>query len=143
MKREQTADAVVMGVTWAEKTEGIASLMLGLYDDGKLRPVGTAAAGGAREEIDRRLGPLLGPNPERKPRGEPSRWRPNVVLEWSPVSPSLVVEVRYDKWQKQRFRHGTKLLRFREDKDPEQCTVAQVQQKPKKGDPTVADLLSR
>ncbi len=84
VKREQTADAVVMGVTWAEKTEGIASLMLGLYDDGKLRPVGTAAAGGKREEIDERLGPLLGKNPERKPRGEPSRWRPNVVLEWSP-----------------------------------------------------------
>ncbi len=143
VKREQTADAVVMGVTWAEKTEGIASLMLGLYDGDQLRPVGTAAAGGNREEIDRRVGPLLGPNPERKPRGEPSRWRPNVVLEWSPVSPSLVVEVRYDKWQKQRFRHGTKLLRFRDDKDPDQCTVAQVVQKPKKGDPTVADLLAR
>jgi ATP-dependent DNA ligase len=117
--------------------------MLGLYDGEQLRPVGTAAAGGAKEEIETRLRPLLGADPKREPRGAPSRWRPNVVLEWSPVEPKLVVEVRYDKWQKQRFRHGTKLLRFRDDKDPEQCTVAQVEQKPKKGDPTVADLLSR
>ena len=63
--------------------------------------------------------------------------------EWSPVKPELVVEVRYDKWQKARFRHGTRFLRFRPDKDPEQCTVAQVKPRPKKGDPTVPALLNR
>ena len=55
----------------------------------------------------------------------------------------LVVEVRYDKVQGNRFRHGTKLIRFRPDKDPEQCTVDQVRPRPKKGDPTVAGLLGR
>jgi len=144
VKRDLTADAVVMGVTWSEKGSSFASLMLGLYDEeGKLRPVGTAsAAGKRREEIEAEVKPLLGKNPERKPRGEPSRWRPQVTLEWSPVKPKLVVEVRYDKWQKGRFRHGTKFLRFRPDKDPDQCTVAQVKPKPKKGDPTVPKLLS-
>jgi ATP-dependent DNA ligase len=133
-----------MGVTWSEKGSSFASLMLGLYDEeGKLRPVGTAsAAGKRREEIEAAVKPLLGKNPERRPRGEPSRWRPQVTLEWSPVEPKLVVEVRYDKWQKGRFRHGTKFLRFRPDKDPDQCTVDQVKPKPKKGDPTVAKLLS-
>jgi ATP-dependent DNA ligase len=144
VKGEKTADCVVIGVTWSEKGSGIASLMLGLYDGDKLRPVGTAsAAGKRREEILARVQPLLGANPERKPRGEPSRWRPQVTLEWSPVAPKLVVEVRYDKWQKARFRHGTRFLRFRPDKDPEQCTVAQVKPKPKKGDPTVPALLGR
>jgi ATP-dependent DNA ligase len=144
VKGEKTADCVVIGVTWSEKGSGIASLMLGLYDGDKLRPVGTAsAAGKRREEILERIEPLLGPKPERKPRGEPSRWRPKVTGEWSPVKPELVVEVRYDKWQKARFRHGTRFLRFRPDKDPNQCTVAQVKPKPKKGDPTVPALLDR
>jgi ATP-dependent DNA ligase len=143
VKGEKTADCVVMGVTWSEKGTGIASLMLGLYDSkGALRPVGTAsAAGKRREEIVSRVQPLLGKNPERKPRGEPSRWRPQVTLEWSPVPPKLVVEVRYDKWQGQRFRHGTRFLRFRPDKDPSECTVDQVRPRPKKGDPTVETLL--
>jgi ATP-dependent DNA ligase len=144
VKGEKTADCVVMGVTWSEKGSGIASLMLGLYEDGTLRHVGTAsAAGKRREEILERVEPLLGPNPERRPRGEPSRWRPKVTLEWSPVKPKLVVEVRYDKWQGQRFRHGTRFIRFRPDKNPKQCTIEQVRPRPKKGDPTVPALLGR
>ena len=143
VKGEKTADCVVIGVTWSEKGNGIASLMLGLYDGAKLVPVGTSSAAGKRRaEILERVQPLLGPNPERKPRGEPSRWRPQVTLEWSPVAPELVVEVRYDKWQKARFRHGTRFLRFRPDKDPDECTVAQVKPRPKKGDPTVPGLLA-
>src|SRR5215207_10098399 len=74
---------------------------------------------------------------------EPSRWRPKVTLEWSPVPPKLVVEVRYDKWQGQRIRHGTKFLRFRPDKDPKDCTIDQVRPRPRKGDPTVPELLAR
>jgi ATP-dependent DNA ligase len=145
VKGEKTADCVVMGVTWSEKGTGIASLMLGLHDDeGELKPAGTAsAAGKRREEILERVEPLLGPSPERRPRGEPSRWRPKVTLEWSPVPPELVVEVRYDKWQGARFRHGTRFLRFRPDKNPEECTYAQVRPRRKKGDPTVRGLLSR
>jgi ATP-dependent DNA ligase len=144
VKGEKTADCVVVGVTWSEKGRGIASLMLGLYDEeGQVRHVGTAsAAGKRRDEILERVEPLLGPSPERRPRGEPSRWRPQVTLEWSPVPPELVVEVRYDKWQGQRFRHGTRFLRFRPDKNPEQCTVDQVRPRPRRGDPTVDKLLS-
>jgi ATP-dependent DNA ligase len=144
VKSERTVDCVVVGVTWSEKGSGIASLMLGLYQGQELRHVGTASAGGKhREEILARVKPLLGRNPERKPRGEPSRWRSKVTLEWSPVPPKLVVEVRYDKWQGQRIRHGTKFLRFRPDKDPKDCTIDQVRPKPRKGDPTVPELLAR
>jgi ATP-dependent DNA ligase len=145
VKGEKTVDCVVMGVTWSEKGTGIASLMLGLYDEqGELRNVGTAsAAGKRREEILARVEPLLGPSPERRPRGAPSRWRPKVTLEWSPVPPELVVEVRYDKWQSLRIRHGTRFLRFRPDKNPEDCTVDQVRPRPQAGDPTVPELLGR
>jgi ATP-dependent DNA ligase len=144
VKKDKTADCVVVGVTWSEKGTGVASLVLGLYDDGELRHVGTASAAGRRkEEILERVLPLLGASPERLPRGEPSRWRPKVTLEWSPVPPELVVEVSYDKWQKARFRHNARFLRFRPDKDPEQCTVEQVRPRPQAGDPTVPDLLGR
>jgi ATP-dependent DNA ligase len=142
VKRHLAADCAVIGVTWSEKGTGIASLMLGLWDGDELRPVGTAsAAGKRREEIEAAVLPLLGPSPERLPRGEPSRWRPQVTLEWSPVEPKLAVEVRYDKWQKGRFRHGTRFLRFRPDKDPRDCTVEQVRPKPGAGDVTVPKLL--
>jgi ATP-dependent DNA ligase len=131
-------------VTWSEKGTGIASLALGLYVDGELQPVGSApATGKKRAEILERVEPLLGPNPERKPRGAPSRWKPKADLEWSPVPPELVVEVRYDKWQKGRIRHNARFLRFRPDKNPDQCTVDQVRPRPRKGDPTVSGLLER
>jgi ATP-dependent DNA ligase len=145
VKRHQTADCVVVGVTWSEKGSGIASLLLGLYDDGELRHVGaaSAAAKGRRGEIEERLLPLLGPSPERRPRGEPTRWRRDVELEWTPVEPELVVEVRYDKWQGSRFRHGTRFLRFRPDKDPDACTLDQVRPRPQEGDPTVSALLAQ
>jgi ATP-dependent DNA ligase len=144
VKGVRTADCVVVGVTWSEKGTGIASLALGLYENGELRPVGSApAVGKKREEILARVEPLLGPNPERKPRGAPSRWKRKADLEWSSVPPELVVEVRYDKWQKGRFRHNSRYLRFRPDKNPEQCTVDQVRPRPKKGDPTVPGLLGR
>jgi ATP-dependent DNA ligase len=144
VKGEKTADMVVVGVTWSEKGTGIASLALGLYVDGELQPVGSApATGKKRAEILERVEPLLGPNPERKPRGAPSRWKPKADLEWSPVPPELVVEVRYDKWQKGRIRHNARFLRFRPDKNPDQCTVDQVRPRPRKGDPTVSGLLER
>ncbi|HEX2112397.1 MAG TPA: ATP-dependent DNA ligase [Gaiellaceae bacterium] len=142
VKRRLTADCVVMGVTWSEKGGRFANLMVGLYEDGQLRPVGTATIGKRREEVEAHVKPLLGRNPERKPRGEPSRWR-KVVLDWSPVEPRLVVEVHYDKWQGARFRHNTRFLRFRPDKDPEQCTIDQVRPRPQAGDPTVPELLAR
>jgi ATP-dependent DNA ligase len=53
-----------------------------------------------------------------------------------------VAEVRYDKVQGNRFRHGTKLIRFRPDKDPGQCTWQELRPSRRKGDPTVESLLA-
>jgi ATP-dependent DNA ligase len=40
-----------------------------------------------------------------------------------------VVEVCYDHFSGDRFRHGTQLMRWRPDKSPKQCTLDQVAQK--------------
>ena len=108
-------------------------------DDGEIDYVGTAAVAPARhDDIASRVLPLLEKAPERG-FSEPSRWG-GAELEQSPVRPELVVEVRYDKVQSNRFRHGTKLIRFRDDKEPAQCTWRELRSPPAPGT-GLADLL--
>ena len=59
-------------------------------------------------------------------------WASGRSAEWQPLKPKLVVEVCYDHFSGDRFRHGTRLLRWRPDKLAKQCTMDQVKQK--KGD---------
>jgi ATP-dependent DNA ligase len=143
VKAHKSAECVVLGVRFAEKDERLATLLLGLYDrEGELRYVGTAAIAPAREpEVRALVDPLFEQAPDRR-FSEPNRWGGGELAE-AAVRPELVVEVRYDKWQGMRFRHGTRLLRFRPDKAPEQCMVDQVDLHPGEGDPTVSSLLSR
>jgi ATP-dependent DNA ligase len=141
VKPYRTADCVVAGVRWKAKPTHIATLLLGLYDDdGRLDYVGSAAVGPRRHsEIAERVLPLLEDAPDRR-FSEPNRWGTG-ELEESAVRPEVVVEVRYDKVQGNRFRHGTRLLRFRPDKDPEDCTWREVRPPRRPDDPTVEQLL--
>ena len=77
---------------------------------------------------------------KRIPGGQ-SRWTQGRELDWHPVRPELVCEVRYDKLERNRFRHGTRFLRFRPDKDPKDCTWREVRPPRRRGDPTVESLL--
>jgi ATP-dependent DNA ligase len=142
VKPEKAADCVVVGVRWKSRPDRIATLLLGLYDKkGDIDYVGTAAVAPARHsEIAKRVLPLLENAPERR-FSEPNRWGGG-ELEESPVRPELVVEVRYDKVQSNRFRHGTKLLRFRDDKDPAQCTWRELRP-PRPRGLTVSSLLEQ
>jgi ATP-dependent DNA ligase len=141
VKPEKTADCVVIGVRWKSGEKKIATLLLGLYrDDGEIDYVGTAAVAPAKhDDISKRVRPLLKDAPERR-FSEPNRWGGG-ELEQSPTRPELVVEVRYDKVQSHRFRHGTKLIRFRDDKDPAQCTWRELLPPPEPG-VDIASLLS-
>lgn len=142
VKPEKTADCVVAGVRWKAGGERrIATLLLGLFDDdGVLDYVGSATVAPARhEEIAAAVLPLLDDAPERR-FSEPNRWGGG-ELEEAPVRPELVVEVRYDKVQGRRLRHGTKLLRLRPDKDPSQCTWRELRPPLAPGEPTLARLL--
>jgi ATP-dependent DNA ligase len=121
VKEHKTADCVVVGVRWKGDRSAIATLLLGLYrDDGGLDYVGSAAvAARSRAEVAERVLPLLDETSDRR-FSEPNRWGTG-ELEEAALRPELVVEVRYDKVQGSRFRHGTKLIRWREDKDPRDC----------------------
>ena len=142
VKPEKTADCVVVGVRWKSKPDRIATLLLGLYRrDGELDYVGSAEVAPARHaEIAERVLPLLEDAPKRR-FSEPNRWGGG-ELEEAAVRPELVVEVRYDKVQSNRFRHGTKLVRFRDDKEPAQCTWREIRPPRRRSDPTVESLLA-
>ena len=143
VKPEKTADCVVAGLRWkADGERRIATLLLGLYDDeGELDYVGSAVVAPARhDEVAQAVTPLLKNAPERR-FSEPNRWGGG-ELEETAVRPELVVEVRYDKVQGRRFRHGTKLLRLRPDKDPAQCSWRELRPPPEPG-ASVARLLEQ
>jgi ATP-dependent DNA ligase len=131
VKRMRTADCVVGGLRKAQSGEGLGSLLLGLYNDrGELDHVGFSSSFTAteRREIEKIVKPYTGGRGfTGKAPGGPSRWSQGRSTEWVPLDPVLVCEVRYDHYSGGRFRHGTKFLRWRPDKDPEACTFEQVQ----------------
>lgn len=130
IKRLRTADCVVGGFRYASGSREVGSLLLGLYDDeGKLDHVGFTATitDTERPAMTKMLEALIAPPGfTGKAPGGPSRWSTERSGEWEPVKPKLVVEVRYDHVTGDRFRHGTKLVRFRPDKAPKQCTFEQI-----------------
>jgi ATP-dependent DNA ligase len=129
VKRAYTADCVVGG--FREGAAGtIASLLLGLYDNGKLDHVGFVGSMSAadRTQAAKLLRPIVGPPGfTGTAPGGPSRWRKGgEQTQWVPVLPKIVVEVSFDHVTGRRFRHAARLLRWRPDKAPRQCIIAQL-----------------
>jgi ATP-dependent DNA ligase len=130
VKRRRTVDCVVGGFRYATGARVVGSLLLGLYDaEGLLHHVGFTSgfATAERKALLTRLAPLRKPPgfTGRAP-GGPSRWSTERSGEWEPLEPKLVVEVSYDHFTGDRFRHATRFLRWRPDKAPRQCTLEQV-----------------
>jgi ATP-dependent DNA ligase len=130
VKRLCTADCVVGGFRYASGSHKVGSLLLGLYnDEGKLDHVGftSTISNAERPALTKKLEALVEPPGfTGKAPGGPSRWSTERSGEWEPIKPKVVVEVRYDHVTGDRFRHGTKLIRFRPDKAPRQCTFEQL-----------------
>jgi ATP-dependent DNA ligase len=131
VKNIRTADCVIGGFRYASGAKVIGSLLLGLYDDdGLLHHVGFTSAFKAtdRRELTRKFEALRkAPGFTGTAPGGPSRWSTERTGEWEPVDPKTVVEVSYDHFTGDRFRHGTRIVRWRPDKAPRQCTMDQVQ----------------
>ena len=130
IKNLRTADCVVGGFRYGAKNRLVGSLLLGLYDEhGSLNHVGftSGLAAADKPSLTKRLQSLIEPPgfTGSKP-GGPSRWSTERSTEWEPLKPELVAEVQYDHFSGGRFRHGTKLLRWRPDKEPRSCTMKQV-----------------
>lgn len=125
VKRVRTADCVVVGWRPGKEAGTVGSLILGLYDGGELRVVGHTSGFKAAEKraLRERLAPY---ETGERGSGDPSRWDAGRDLEWVSLRPELVVEVSFDHVSAGRIRHGTKILRWREDKAPRECTFDQL-----------------
>jgi ATP-dependent DNA ligase len=125
VKRVRTIDAVLVGWRPGKAAGTVGALILGLYDGEELRVVGHCSGLSAAEK--KRLVGFLG-DYESGERGsaDPSRWSAGKDLEWVGLRPELVVEIDFDHVSAGRIRHGAKLRRWREDKDPRECTYEQL-----------------
>jgi ATP-dependent DNA ligase len=133
IKNYRSADCVVGGFRYNQGKPVVGSLLLGLYDDdGLLHHVGFTSNIPREEKpsLTKKLEKLIAsPGFTGNAPGGPSRWSTERSAEWQPLKPKLVVEVGYDHFSGDRFRHGTSLMRWRPDKAPKQCTMDQVKQK--------------
>jgi ATP-dependent DNA ligase len=129
VKRLRSADCVVGGFRYASEGRAVGSLLLGLYEDGLLHHVGFTSSFLQQEKktLLQKVEPLIRPPGfTGNPPGGPSRWNTKRSAEWQPLEPKLVVEVQYDHFTGNRFRHGTTFLRWRPDKFPKSCLMSQV-----------------
>jgi len=148
VKHERECDCVVAGFRWHKKGDQtlVGSLLLGLFDNGKLQHVGVCAS--FTTEKRKQLVDFLKPyrkdalanhpwqawaeqgsgdgEPSRMPGGQ-SRWSQGKDLSWEPLRAELVVEVAYDHMQGDRFRHTAQFRRWRKDKNPTDCTYDQLE----------------
>jgi ATP-dependent DNA ligase len=148
IKHAREADCVVAGFRWHKDGPGtqVGSLLLGLYDDqGVLHSVGVASSFSAarRRELVEELAPLrenateghpwrewaeVDPEELQRMPGAQSRWNRGKSLSWEPLRIERVAQVRYDHLQGSRFRHATQFDRWRPDKQPKDCTYAQLEE---------------
>jgi ATP-dependent DNA ligase len=126
IKRVRTIECVAVG--WRPgKAEGtVGSIILGLYGDGE-EPAVVGHTSGFTAARARELVDILAPYESGEHgTGAPSRWSADRDLEWRALRPELVVEVSFDHRSGRRIRHGAKLLRLREDRDPRSCRIDQL-----------------
>ena len=126
IKRLRTADCVVAAFRFGKEPNTVGSLILGLYDDeGDLHIVGHTSSFKAKEkrEFLERLEPY---RTGEQGHGEPSRWKSEEELVWEGLRPELVVEIGFDHITGDRIRHGAKFKRWRDDKEPRECSMDQL-----------------
>src|SRR4051812_47560340 len=145
VKHVRTADCVVAGFRWHKSGPIVGSLLLGLYDDGRLQHIGVAASFpmARRAELVEELAPYraealdghlwqewanaqVQENGENRMPGAQSRWNAKKDLSWVPLRPELVVEIKYDQLEGRRLRHTGQFLRWRPDREPLSCTYDQL-----------------
>jgi len=147
IKHARTVDCVVAGFRWHKSGGVVGSLLLGLYDgEGTLHHVGVASSFtvARRQELVEELTPFrtgaleghpwsdwaeaaaTGAPGGRMPGGQ-SRWNAGRSMEWEPLRIELVAEVAFDHLQGDRFRHATRFVQWRPDRDPASCTYAQLE----------------
>jgi ATP-dependent DNA ligase len=133
-KHRRDCDCVVGGYRIHKDGDKIGSILLGLYtDDGELHFIGHRSGSSDHDRVEllslfeqlRSDASFGGEDDVRVPGGE-SRWSEGKDLSWIPITPGVVVEASYDQVEGNRFRHATRLERWRPDKPASECTMDQL-----------------
>jgi len=145
VKHARTAECVVAGFRWHKSgKDAVGSLLLGLYDDNAvLQHVGVTSSFtmAKRKQLVAELAPLrkkaMNDHPWRewagaaaessRMPGAQSRWSAGKDLSWEPLRIERACEVKYDHMQGDRFRHAAIFLRWRPDKQPQDCRYDQLE----------------
>ncbi|HEU0193084.1 MAG TPA: ATP-dependent DNA ligase [Gaiellales bacterium] len=126
IKRVRTIDCVAVGWRPGKAKGTVGSIILGLYDDGEEPAVVGHTSGFTAARARELVGVLAPYESGEHGTGAPSRWSADRDLEWRALRPELVVEVSFDHRSGRRIRHGAKLLRLRDDRDPRSCRIDQL-----------------
>jgi ATP-dependent DNA ligase len=133
IKHRRSVDVVVGGYREHKDGGKIGSLLLGLYnEEGQLHFVGHCSGFSDHDRVEllaqfRQLAAEESFGEGVRVPGAESRWSGGKDLSWTPVQPGVVVQVSYDQLTEGRFRHATRLERWRPDKDAEDCTMDQLE----------------
>jgi ATP-dependent DNA ligase len=135
VKHARTAECVVAGFRWYKSgQDSVGSLLLGLYDDsGVLQHVGVTSSFkmDTRKLLVKELAPLrkraMDDHPWRDWAGAAAESSSGKDLSWEPLRIERVCEVKYDHMQGDRFRHAAIFLRWRPDKQPQDCRYDQLE----------------
>jgi len=134
VKHRRTVDCVVGGYRVHKDGKGVGSILLGLYDGDALHFIGHCSGFADHDRVailklleELRSDDSFGSADQVRRPGAESRWSGDKDLSWEAVEPGVVVEVSYDQLTANRFRHATRFERWRPDKDPQQCTMDQLE----------------
>ena len=124
VKHTRSANMVVGGYTFGggARKELFGSLLLGAYDGGELRYVGSVGGGFSNDDLALTYGALTQLHTERSPFAKP----PEVqrFLYW--CEPVLVVQVSYGEFTEQRHLRFPIFSALRPDVDARACTLEAI-----------------
>ncbi len=133
VKHHRTADVVAIGYRVHKSGSGVGSLLVGLYgDDGEVRQVGGVSAFSDKRRLALvdELDPVVVKDADGRPvtgAGEKSRFSSGRDTSFVRLAPELVLEVRYDQMEGDRFRHTVQFERWRPDREATSCGFDQLE----------------
>jgi bifunctional non-homologous end joining protein LigD len=116
IKVQGRQEFVICGYTHGERST-FSSLVLGIYDGGKLTWVGNVGTG----FDDQTLNALFRKLTELKTTKSPFEKRPAMLRDVTWVRPELVCECKFTQWTKDGKLRAPVFLGLRTDKKPEEC----------------------
>ncbi len=123
IKALKTIDAIICGFTKGEgkRKPYFGALLLGVYENGKLRYIGRVGTGNWPEERLKWLKDILEKLKTNRNPFDIFEEEPKIVEKTYFVKPKLVAEISFLEWTEDKKLRAPSFKRLRNDKKPEEC----------------------